>query len=84
MIFTDQSITIIRTYATYEIHWDRGSRWTGFRSAAEAQATVDFAASRPDGSIGHVVERQFTVEIPADRLGMYQPGNAGIADEVQS
>ena len=54
--------TVTRTFETFSIRWDRGSTWSGYDSAAEAQAVVDFAAQH--GSVGHVESRTFTAEVP--------------------
>lgn len=48
----------IRTYETFSVRWDRGSTWSGYASAAEAQAVVDFAGRRIDEPAAGVVVRE--------------------------
>lgn len=45
---------LVRTYELHDIVWARGSRWTGYDTRAEAQATIDFA-----GQDGRVETRTF-------------------------
>jgi len=67
----------IRTYELFDIYWDRGSRWTGYQTEADAQAVIDSAAAHA-GDSGRIVRRTWDVTIPNDpRLAaLYQPGCA--------
>ena len=66
--------TIFRTYETFEIVWDRGSRWTGYDSAEEAQAVIDGTTHGE----GRVNRSTFEVRLHPELLGrgMYRPGLA--------
>lgn len=84
---------ITRTYEKHAIRWTcvdpidgqtYTSRWTGYRSAAEAQATVDFAAERGSDRTGVVETTEFEVTFPADRADLYQPGIRERAGRFQS
>lgn len=70
----------VRTYETFEIQWGRGSRWSNYSSAAEAQAVIDGAVLRGSDR-GEVVAHRFSVELDPrlEEAGMYLPG---IADRV--
>src|SRR5262245_55469313 len=69
---------IVRTYDRYEIEWtDRRSRWSGYRTLPEACAAVA-GTDQPYKIVRHL----FTVTIDADRLHLYQPPAAGIADRA--
>lgn len=66
----------LRTYESFEIVWSRcdsngsyESRWTGYRSAAEAQAAIDAG-----GDPGRIVRTTWCVEVPADKAHLYMPG----------
>lgn len=65
----------IRTYEQFAIAWADGSRWTGYESAAEAQATVDFAAGR-GGRVGTVERTTFDVELSPALRRIARPGIA--------
>lgn len=63
-------MTTFRTYETFEIRWiERRSTWTGYDSAAEAQAVIDGSPAE-----GVVVRRTFEVEIRPGREHLYRPG----------
>jgi hypothetical protein len=62
---------IIRTYEWFEIVWERGSRWTNYRTAAEAQAVIDGS-----GAAGTVERHTFERTIAPEDLRMYNPGIA--------
>ena len=62
-------VTVIRTYESFEIVWDRGSRWTNYGSAAEAQAIIDGS-----GQAGHVHRHTFEVTIKPEDRRLYLPG----------
>jgi hypothetical protein len=63
--------SIIRTYESFEIVWERGSRWTNYSTAAEAQAIIDGC-----GSAGTVRRHTFERTIRPEDLRMYLPGIA--------
>ncbi len=65
--------TIIRTFQKVSIQWDRGSVWSGYEDAEQAQATVDFAASR-GGDVGHVLVEEYEVELSPELALLARPG----------
>jgi hypothetical protein len=67
--------TTYRTFESFDIAWDRGSRWTNYDSAAEAQAIIDHAATI-SGQGGQVVRRTWEIKLHPGLLarGSYQPG----------
>lgn len=69
------SATTFRTFESFDIVWDRGSRWTNYDTAAEAQAVIDFAGDR-SGSTGHVERKTWEIKLHPDLLARdaYQPG----------
>jgi hypothetical protein len=76
---TDTTTTATRTFRTFElfdISWDRGSKWTAFDTADEAQAVIDGSPSS-----GEVVRRTWEVEVTADNEHLLQPG---CGDRVES
>lgn len=68
--------TVTRTYESFDVAWDRGSRWTNYDTAAEAQAVIDGSPST-----GKVVRNVWTHTWPADSplLAIARPG---IAEQV--
>lgn len=60
------------TFEYFDIRWDRGSTWSPYDTAAEAQATIDFAKSK-SGSTGHVVRVTFDVVVPSDFVPARSP-----------
>lgn len=67
-----------RFYETFVVRWDDGAAWSGFRTAAEAQEILDFAAEHGSGRTGTVERNEFSVVVdPADPI--WQPG---IRDET--
>jgi hypothetical protein len=67
-------MVIERSYETFAIEWNDGSRWSGYESAAEAEAVA--GRSSRDAEVARSV---FTVWISPERLHLYQPG---IGDKV--
>lgn len=65
--------TVTRTYESFDIAWDRGSLWTNYESAAEAQAVIDGSDAG-----GHVVRRTWeqTWPICSPLLVIARPGIA--------
>ena len=63
------SLTYRRSYAVYQIEWERGSTWSGYLTSEDALRTLEFA-----GGAGVVVARYFHVDIPARHLELYRPG----------
>ena len=55
--------TTTRTFRHYLIEWDRGSIWSFYSTAAEAQAQIDQSANT-----GRVVARDFVVRFDSPTL----------------
>lgn len=75
------ALTIYRTFESFDIVWARGSRWTSYDSAVEAQAIIDHAATI-DGQAGTVERRTWEIKLHPELLarGNYNPG---IGDRVE-
>jgi len=65
-----ETITI-RTYENFRIRWDRGSTWSGYDTAEQAQHVIDYATSD-----GHVERHEWDAVIRPEHLHLYQPGIA--------
>lgn len=83
---------LIRTYELFDISWvnhdeETGgtykSRWTGYQTAAEAQAVVDYAAGQGSGRVGTVERRTWDTIIPAGYENVYRPGCAERVEIVE-
>jgi hypothetical protein len=77
---TMSTTTTFRTFESFDIRWNRGSTWTNFDTAAEAQAIIDSSVARGDDG-GEVVRKSFEIELDPRFVarGMYQPG---VSDRV--
>lgn len=63
----EPEMTETRTYAIYEIRWNRGSTWSGYESRQEAEAILQ----RGD-NLGQVTERTFSVDVPKGKAHLYR------------
>lgn len=61
---------MLRTYETFAIRFPRGSVWSGYETAAEAEAIVARAGE------GEIVRSTFTVEVDPRFARLYRPGIA--------
>ncbi len=71
------STTIVRTYESFDIAWERGSTWTNYETAAEAQAVIDGS-----GQAGTVVRNTWEHSWASDSplLAIARPG---IAERIE-
>lgn len=75
------SATLIRTFETFDIRWERGSTWTNF-TEAEAAERIAFSVAR-GGDGGEVIRRTFDVRIPAS-MAARPPATPCIAERWES